>query len=274
MVKRILLSIVLLLVIAYLVVAVTAFNRKPTSQVCQDVELVIKDTVYAGFITKKEVATLLEKKGISPIGKDLERVRTKTLERELAKHPLIDQVECYKTPSGKLCIEVTQRTPILRVMSANGLNLLMRHSATTTPSGSAPTNVVTNTCSVSTRPEPRSSSIVANSMKCLFPIGGAPPNPPWPACGADPSFQRRSAPIPRRARFQSLRQAARDADGRVDASARTISVAYFSTQLSKDRPYSAYLSHSSWTVPSSYIALSVAVTVAARSSSPCLKPTA
>ena len=86
MVKRILLSIVLLLVIAYLVVAVTAFNRKPTSQVCQDVELVIKDTVYAGFITKKEVATLLEKKGISPIGKDLERVRTKTLERELAKH--------------------------------------------------------------------------------------------------------------------------------------------------------------------------------------------
>ena len=120
MVKRILLSIVLLLVIAYLVVAVTAFNRKPTSQVCQDVELVIKDTVYAGFITKKEVATLLEKKGISPVGKDLERVRTKTLERELAKHPLIDQVECYKTPSGKLCIEVTQRIPILRVMSANG----------------------------------------------------------------------------------------------------------------------------------------------------------
>ena len=99
MVKRILLSIVLLLVIAYLVVAVTAFNRKPASQVCQDVELVIKDTVYAGFITKKEVATLLEKKGISPIGKDLERVRTKTLERELAKHPLIDQVECYKTPN-------------------------------------------------------------------------------------------------------------------------------------------------------------------------------
>ena len=70
MVKRILLSIVLLLVIVYLVVAVTALNRKPATQVCHDVELVIKDTVYAGFITKKEVATLLEKKGISPVGKD------------------------------------------------------------------------------------------------------------------------------------------------------------------------------------------------------------
>ena len=46
MFKRILLSIVLLLVIAYLVVALSAFNRKPAGQVCNDMELVIKDTVY------------------------------------------------------------------------------------------------------------------------------------------------------------------------------------------------------------------------------------
>ena len=133
MIKRILLSIVLLLVIAYLAVASTAFNRKPAAQVCQDVELVIKDTVYAGFITKKEVATLLEKKGISPVGKDMERIRTKTLERELAKHPLIDQVECYKTPSGKLRIEVAQRIPILRVMSANGENYYLDDKGTVMP---------------------------------------------------------------------------------------------------------------------------------------------
>ena len=69
MIKRILLSIVLLLVLTYLVVAITAFNRKPAGQVCHDVELLIKDTVYAGFITKKEVTAMLEKKGISPIGK-------------------------------------------------------------------------------------------------------------------------------------------------------------------------------------------------------------
>ena len=65
MIKRILLSITLLLVVAYLVAAVTAFNRKPASLVCRDMELVINDTVYAGFITKKEVARILEKKGIS-----------------------------------------------------------------------------------------------------------------------------------------------------------------------------------------------------------------
>ena len=44
MVKRILLSIVMLVLIAYLAVAITAFNRKPTDQTCRDMELVIKDT--------------------------------------------------------------------------------------------------------------------------------------------------------------------------------------------------------------------------------------
>lgn len=44
MVKRILLSIVMLVLIAYLVVAVSAFNRKPADQTCRDLELVIKDT--------------------------------------------------------------------------------------------------------------------------------------------------------------------------------------------------------------------------------------
>lgn len=133
MIKRILLSIVLLLVTAYLVVALTAFNRKPAGQVCHDMQLIIKDSVYAGFITKKEVTSMLEKKGINPIGKDLDRIRTKTLEQVLAKHPLIDRVECYKTPSGKLCIEVFQRIPILRIMSSNGNNYYLDNKGIVMP---------------------------------------------------------------------------------------------------------------------------------------------
>ncbi len=63
MVKRILLSIVMLALIAYLIVAITAFNRKPADQTCRDMELVIKDTAYAGFITKEEVKGILQHKG-------------------------------------------------------------------------------------------------------------------------------------------------------------------------------------------------------------------
>ena len=133
MVKRILLSIVMLVLIAYLVVAVSAFNRKPADQTCRDMELVIKDTAYAGFITKEELKGILQHKGIYPIGKKMERISTKSLERELSKHPLIDEAECYKTPSGKVCVEVTQRIPILRVMSSNGQNYYLDNKGTVMP---------------------------------------------------------------------------------------------------------------------------------------------
>ena len=114
-------------------VAITAFNRKPADQTCRDMELVIKDTAYAGFITKDELKGILQQKGIYPIGKKMERISTKSLERELSKHPLIDQAECYKTPSGKVCVEVTQRIPILRVMSSNGENYYLDNKGTVMP---------------------------------------------------------------------------------------------------------------------------------------------
>jgi len=133
MIQRILLFIVMLALIAYLAVAVTAFNRPPVNQTCRDMDLVIKDTAYAGFITKEELKGIFIQKGLYPIGKKMEQVSTKSLERELRKHPLIDGVECYKTPSGKVCVEVTQRIPILRVMSSNGQNYYIDNKGTVMP---------------------------------------------------------------------------------------------------------------------------------------------
>ncbi|WP_321333780.1 cell division protein FtsQ/DivIB [uncultured Bacteroides sp.] len=133
MIKRILLSLVLLLVIAYLVVAVTTFNREPSNLICSDMELIIKDTVNAGFITKQEITDLLKQKGIYPVGENMERIRTKILEEELDKHPLIDKTECYKTPSGRLCIEITQRVPVLQIMSNNGDEYYIDNKGTIIP---------------------------------------------------------------------------------------------------------------------------------------------
>ena len=67
MIKRILLTIVMLLLIAYLVAAVTVFNDKPAHQVCRDMELVIKDTLNAGFVTKNEVAAICRRKAFIPL---------------------------------------------------------------------------------------------------------------------------------------------------------------------------------------------------------------
>ena len=142
MLKKILLTIVLLFITAYLLVAITAFNRKPAGATCTDIELVIKDTAYAGFVTTKEIAAILTKKKLNPVGKNIDEIRTAELEEALATQPLIDRVECYKTPSHKICVEVTQRIPILHVINSRGENYYLDNKGTVMPSDAKCTALV------------------------------------------------------------------------------------------------------------------------------------
>ena len=98
MIKRIFILLFLLLITAYLIVAVTVFNTKPADQTCKGMELIINDSIDHGFITQKEVLRLLNSKKLSPIGKKMGDINTRLLEDELSKHPLIENVECYRTP--------------------------------------------------------------------------------------------------------------------------------------------------------------------------------
>jgi cell division protein FtsQ len=122
MLKKIFIFLFLILIAVYLVVAVTVFNSKPDERTCEGMDLVINDSIDYGFITKQEVIRILNTKKISPIGKKINDINTRLVEDELRKHPLIANAECYRTSDGRIGIEITQRLPILRIMSANGEN--------------------------------------------------------------------------------------------------------------------------------------------------------
>lgn len=122
MIKRILLCIVMLLIIAYLTIATTVFSEKPANRVCHKMEFAIKDTSNSRLITKDEIDELLKQKGIYPVGKKMEDIESKTIEKILCAHPLIGNAECYKTAGDIVCIEINQRIPVLRIMSNNGDN--------------------------------------------------------------------------------------------------------------------------------------------------------
>ena len=71
MIKKILILLFLLLITAYLIVAVTAFNTKPADQVCKGMELIIKDSIDHGFISQKGILRLLNGKKLSPVSHDV-----------------------------------------------------------------------------------------------------------------------------------------------------------------------------------------------------------
>ena len=126
-------SLVMLLIIAYLCTAFTVFNKKPVGLVCSEIEVSTKDTTFSDLFNPRTVADIRKQKKLNPIGKDIDSVSTLSLECELSQHPLIDNVECYKTPSGKIHIDIRQKSPVLRVFNSHGENFLVDNKGSIMP---------------------------------------------------------------------------------------------------------------------------------------------
>lgn len=120
--KKIILLIVMLLTAAYLVMAFLFINSKPRGVVCEGIEVKVKGTDYPDILSKKSIESILASKRLNPKGKNIDSINIHAIEQELSHLSLIDNVECYKTPSGKLAVDIICRKPILRVMAANGEN--------------------------------------------------------------------------------------------------------------------------------------------------------
>lgn len=135
MFRKILQTVLLLLVIGYLLAAIVIFNRKPTTAVCTGIGLVIKDSVYAGFVSAGEITSILTGKNLNPIGCNMNEISTSKLEDVLGAQPLMDRVECYKRPDGKIGIEVSQRIPIIHIINSQGDDYYVDDKGSIMPSG-------------------------------------------------------------------------------------------------------------------------------------------
>ena len=101
---------------AYIVLAVTSFNRPDRSGInCTRVQITIADKDSSGFLSALEVKRLLTEKGLYPKGKKLDDINLRAIENTLKANTFIDNVQCYKTEDGNVGITVTQRLPLLRV---------------------------------------------------------------------------------------------------------------------------------------------------------------
>lgn len=122
MIKKVLILLALLVVATYLVMAMVRLNKMPHDAVCREVEFSIRDagSSQSGFITITELKRLLRQGGLYPQGKPLAGVQCRKIEDYLKKNPYIEDVICFKTPANHVCVEVSQRIPVLYIMADNG----------------------------------------------------------------------------------------------------------------------------------------------------------
>lgn len=116
-VRFILLCASALLVIAYLAWSICFFDRQENEETCTAVSICISDSTERQFVSAQEIMQLLNRNGLNPLGRNIQKTSMGEIEETLARHAMISNVECYKTPSHKINIELTQREPKFRVIT-------------------------------------------------------------------------------------------------------------------------------------------------------------
>lgn len=105
----------------YLVLAVTAFNKPDErASVCSEVRINIEHGDGGGFLTENDVRQILVQNRILPVGQAMKQIQVRQIEDKLRAIDMIEKADCYKTQSGHVCINIRQRTPVVRVLAQNG----------------------------------------------------------------------------------------------------------------------------------------------------------
>ena len=110
----------MLVVVAYLVAGVIMAHQLVPAPTCNDVTLRILDGAERQFVSGSELAGILKKKNLYPMGKAMDEVICQSIENIVREHDMIRTCECHKTQSGKVIISVTQRVPLIRVEPTAG----------------------------------------------------------------------------------------------------------------------------------------------------------
>ena len=112
-----------IIIAAYLLLAVTAFNKPETEPAqCTEVKIDIMQNAMEGFMTAGEIKKILSQSHIYPLSRPMADISPRQIEEALQKSPFVERAECYKTQSGHVCINIKQRIPVVRVMADNGEN--------------------------------------------------------------------------------------------------------------------------------------------------------
>ncbi|MDL2283459.1 cell division protein FtsQ, partial [Odoribacter sp. OttesenSCG-928-G04] len=105
---------------AYLIIVLTFASVKRKEVVCKDLHVEIKDTEINSFIEDADVERLIRSSYGEIIDRPVDQIDKDRIEQVLISNSVIKSAQVYNSLDGSFHVEVTQRRPILRVMSHGG----------------------------------------------------------------------------------------------------------------------------------------------------------
>jgi cell division protein FtsQ len=119
--KIVIRSLVLLIIAMYLFFAGRSVGKNSENDiVCKELKVVIADSERAGFITETMVHNWFKERAMTVVGKPLSQINTLEIRDMVMSHSYVSNASVYKNVSGQLCVELTQRRPMIRFETNSG----------------------------------------------------------------------------------------------------------------------------------------------------------
>ena len=105
--------------VALPVVAVWTSRSEEREERCKELVCKIADKDERSYVSEQELFTLLKQHNAYPVGEYLHRINLQHMENLIRQHPMVRTAECYTAEDGTARIRVTQRVPLLKVVTAD-----------------------------------------------------------------------------------------------------------------------------------------------------------
>ena len=112
-------SLVVVGLVALLALAVGTSRGKDREERCKELVCKIVDKDERSYVSEQELFTLLKQHNAYPVGEYLHRINLQHMENIIRQHPMVRTAECYTAEDGTARIRVTQRVPLLKVVTAD-----------------------------------------------------------------------------------------------------------------------------------------------------------
>lgn len=118
--RIILIVISVTLLCGYLLVAVVFVTPITKNRQCKGLKVTVLDADDSRFVNTQDITTLLNNTGTRYKELSFKKIDLQAIEKVVKKHPMVNFVSCYQTPSGTLHIDIKQRKPVFQVLADNG----------------------------------------------------------------------------------------------------------------------------------------------------------
>jgi cell division protein FtsQ len=115
-----LLKILLLIPTLYLVIIPVFYAHYFYSRPCSSIKITIIDSSQYHFVTKRDIQNTIYSNNGSILGKQIKEIQVSDIENTMDRYRELKVAEAFMSIDGTLHIYADQRTPIMRVMAANG----------------------------------------------------------------------------------------------------------------------------------------------------------